>query len=129
MKYTKNIQHHPLFGHNKIRKLHWTNYPPFIEHLSDNLTEGEFLKQDGATAHTATYFTVIALDIFKARVASCSLWSALSPSMTTGDCSLWINLKGSTCKYDQKKPRTQYRQLTFWRRNYFFNFNTPVYKM
>jgi len=64
--YTKNIQHHPLFGHNKFRKLHWTNYPPFIEHLSDNQREGVFLQQDGATAHTDSYSTVIALGIFKA---------------------------------------------------------------
>jgi len=63
--YTKNIQDHPLFGHNNFRKLHWTNYPPFIENLSDNQKEGVFLKQDGVTAHTATYSTVILLDIFE----------------------------------------------------------------
>ena len=70
-----------------------------------------FLKQDGATVHTTTYPTVILLDIFKARIASCSLWSALSPSITPGDYFLWVNLKGNAYKYDQKKQRNQYRQL------------------
>jgi len=31
--------------------------------------------------------------------------------MTPGDYFLWVNLKGSAYKYDQKKPRTQYQQL------------------
>jgi hypothetical protein len=77
--YTRDIRDHSLFRHNKFRKLHWTNYPPFIENLSDSQRESLSIKQDGSTAHTAIYSMVPLLDIFKDRIASYPLWSALSP--------------------------------------------------
>jgi hypothetical protein len=49
--------------------------------------------QDGATAHTATYFINVFNEVFEDRLISRGLWPARSPDLYPCGFYLWGNLK------------------------------------
>jgi hypothetical protein len=76
---------------------------PFLGHLAEREIEEAWLKQDGATAHTASSSLQFLADIFGNRIISRGIWPAPSPDLTPPDYYLWGALKG---KVYENSPNT-----------------------
>jgi hypothetical protein len=69
-----------------------TFYGPFSGALRKKKRHDYFM-QDGATAHTATYFTNVLNEVFENRLISRGLWPARFPDINPRDFYLWGNIK------------------------------------
>ena len=80
----KNKRIHLFFGHNKFRKVHWTNSRQlFCFNWSVEARDYGFVQRDCATAHTRCNSMAVLQTVFWYRINCPHLWPVRSPGLTT----------------------------------------------
>jgi hypothetical protein len=101
----KNNRIHLFLGHNKFRKVHWTNSRQlFCFNWSVEARDYGFVQRDCATAHTRCNSMAVLQTVFWYRINCPHLWPVRSPDLTTFGEVWKKSLKGNTY---QSNPRKQ----------------------
>jgi hypothetical protein len=89
----------PIFFENTINSERYVTdiLRPFFDSITEEENTYGYFRQDGATAHTATYSINVLNEVFEDRLVSRGLWPARSPDLNPCDFYLWGNLKDKVC--------------------------------